>query len=147
MNSVTLKRSLFVGALLFVAQPGLAAAAPADVIFDVDAAGNSVTRTIANNSDAPIVCESLLLPGNSSTPADPASHLMTVEILAGNTGTDTRTIPNGTYDVLWGCVSNESGPEEYWGNVEAAPGDPTGPPIRLTVPPTMCFFGSACLPG
>ncbi|WP_238422550.1 hypothetical protein [Gordonia sp. 'Campus'] len=135
-----------------------ASAAPTDVTASPTVSGNTVSLTVTNNAAKRIGCEifgvragdapsqvvfgyqtpeelgALISPGSSKS--------VPLRISQGTppAPTGSTTIPDGTYDVYWGCTTITLPPgtranEQFWGtNPPLTAMTPTADPIRVTVP-------------
>ncbi len=155
-------------------------AAPADVTTVSAVSGNIATATITNRSAAVIGCKLFGLPSGSVAdresrppfgyvnPVDPSALILpgttrtvTLEVFTEDGPNGSTALPDGVYDLYWGCttVPNVDGVEQ-WGTLAPAGGVPTAVTSRLVVPgdapeasvpappalvPESCYDAS-CLP-
>ncbi len=136
-----------------------ASAAPADVTVSPSLAGNTITLKVSNNANKRIGCEIFGVKANTSPAASGvvfgyqtpeelgalispgASKNVPMRATAGTppTLTGSTTIPDGTYDIYWGCATITLPPgsarEQFWGtNPPLTNMTPTAAPIRVSVP-------------
>lgn len=137
----------------------VATAAPSDVTATPSVSGNNVTLTVTNNAAKRIGCEIVGVPAGGAptnvvfgyqTPEElgalispGSSKSLPLRISQGTppTPSGTTTIPDGTYDIYWGCTTITLPPgtgaaEEFWGTNPPVTGTtPTvAAPLRVTVP-------------
>ncbi|MCR5979623.1 hypothetical protein GDN83_18080 [Gordonia jinghuaiqii] len=136
-----------------------ASAAPNDVTATPSVSGNTITLTVQNNAAKRIGCEVVGVPAGGS-PSNVAFGYQTPEQLGAlispgsskalpmrlsegtpPTPTGSTTLPDGTYDIYWGCTTITLPPgtgaaEQFWGTnpplTEMTPTD--AEPIRVTLP-------------
>lgn len=134
--------------------PTLANAAPNDVTTTAAVSGNTSTVTITNQSRAVIGCKLFGLPAGSVADSDsrpPFGYVNPVDVGALILPGDTRTVtlevftddgpngstalPDGIYDLYWGCttVPNVDGVEQ-WGTLAPTGAVSTAAPSRLVLP-------------
>lgn len=164
--------------------PAFANAAPSDVSISPTVDGSNATVTITNGSGSMIGCNLYGLPADSAVTADtkPVFGYTNPETLSAviqpgatktvplklftETGPDgSATLPDGTYDLFWGCSEVPLGEgAEQWGtptpvgpNATAEPSRlvlpgtapstaPTVEPVAPVEPPAQTCFGEICLP-
>lgn len=164
-------------ALLF---PAVANAAPDDVTIMPAVSGHTATVTIVNGSKALIGCKLFGLPAGSvadsesrppfgyTNPVDPsalippgATKTVTLEVFTEDGPNGSIALPDGNYDLYWGCttVPNLDGVEQ-WGTLAPAggvstaetsplvlPGETSSPPIEVErAPSTFPCYDASCLP-
>ncbi|WP_307796724.1 hypothetical protein [Williamsia soli] len=129
-------------------------AAPGDVTTVSAVSGNIATATITNRSTAVIGCKLFGLPAGSVAdsgsrppfgyvnPVDPGALILpgttrtvTLEVFTEDGPNGSTALPEGVYDLYWGCttVPNVDGVEQ-WGTLAPAGGVPTAVTSRLVVP-------------
>ncbi|MAU81276.1 MAG: hypothetical protein CME34_05290 [Gordonia sp.] len=138
-----------------------ASAAPADVTATPTVNGNTVSLTVQNDSAKRVGCEIFGVPADTApsagqisfgyqtpeqlsaliTPGSSKKLPMRVPVSDPPRPTGSTTIPDGNYDIYWGCRTITIPPvdaaaEEYWGTTPPLPaGAATGDaPIRVEVP-------------
>ncbi|MDS1114019.1 hypothetical protein RD149_09575 [Gordonia westfalica] len=147
-------------ATLATALAPTASAAPADVIVSPSVAGNAITLKVSNNAAKRIGCEIFGVKADTSPTASGVvfgyqtpeqlgalispgtSKNVPMRVTAGTPPkpTGSTTIPDGTYDIYWGCATITLPPgtarEQFWGtNPPLTNMTPTaGAPIRVSVP-------------
>lgn len=136
-----------------------ASAAPADVTVSPTVSGNTITLKVSNKANKRIGCEIFGVKANTppaasavafgyQTPEELGALIspgtskdVPMRVTAGSPPkpTGSTTIPNGTYDIYWGCATITLPPgsarEQFWGtNPPLTDMTPTsGAPVRVTV--------------
>ncbi|MDL9945104.1 hypothetical protein QSJ19_05775 [Gordonia sp. ABSL11-1] len=150
-------------AILAAAMAPTASAAPADVTATSSVSGSVITLTVKNSAAKRIGCEIFGVPADAKPSADQVKfgyqtpEELSALIVPGSTknlemrlsvGTPPRpagstTIPDGSYDVYWGCGTISLPPgdpaaEEYWGTNPPLGNKPATAttPLRVDVPGT-----------
>ncbi|WP_232716308.1 hypothetical protein [Gordonia metallireducens] len=136
-----------------------ASATPGDVTVSPSVSGNTITLAVTNNANKRIGCEIFGVKANTAPAASAVafgyqtpeelgalispgtSKNVPMRVTAGNPPKPTgpTTIPNGTYDIYWGCATITLPPgsvrEQFWStNPPLTNMTPTaGAPVRVTV--------------
>ncbi|WP_055475564.1 hypothetical protein [Gordonia sp. HS-NH1] len=159
VRKVTAGLAVCAAAAIGAAHTPDAAAAPTDVTATASAAGNTVTLTVTNKAAKRIGCEIVGVPAGGAptnvvfgyqtpeelgaliTPGSSKSLPLRISQGTPPAPTGSTTIPDGTYDIYWGCTTITLPPgtgatEEFWGTNPPLTGmTPTvAAPIRVTVP-------------
>lgn len=159
VRKVTAGLAVCAAAAFGAAQAPDAEAAPTDVTATASVSGSTVTLTVTNNASKRIGCEIVGVPAGGpptnvvfgyQTPEElgalitaGSSKSLPLRISQGTppAPTGTTTIPDGAYDIYWGCTTITLPPgtgaaEEFWGtNPPVTGATPTvAEPLRVTVP-------------
>lgn len=159
VRKVTAGLAVCAAAAFGAAQAPDAEAAPTDVTATASVSGSTVTLTVTNNASKRIGCEIVGVPaggpptnvvfgyqtpeelGALITPGSSKSLPLRVSQGTPPAPTGTTTIPDGAYDIYWGCTTITLPPgtgaaEEFWGTNPPLTGmTPTvAEPLRVTVP-------------
>lgn len=159
LRTLTAGTAFIAAAAFATALAPVATAAPADVTVSPSVSGNTITLNVVNKANKRIGCEIFGVAANTppaasgvafgyQTPEElgalispGTSKNVTMQVATGTPPkpTGSSTIPNGTYDIYWGCATITLPPgsarEEFWGtNPPLTDITPTaGAPIRVTV--------------
>lgn len=133
-----------------------ATAAPSDVTLTPVVDGNTVSASIANNSPHRVACEIFGVPAGGSPSGQVvfgyvspeslgeliprgATQAVDLRLSEGDSPTGPTAIPNGSYDLYWGCTSVLIGVDgvsfgEQWGTAPPVGATPTvSAPVRVNV--------------
>ncbi|MDJ0006536.1 hypothetical protein [Gordonia alkanivorans] len=154
MRTRLILSSIAAATLAMLTVPAVASAAPNDVYISATAGGSTVTVTVHNNSGAPLNCGIFGTKSGWNPEVEPSFVFSkgmgnTLEeggapdlfpVAAGDTAVPFRGVPDGTYNVDWGCYSTTG--LGTWGTKAAVSSGATTEPTPVTVQSPPPLFGS-----
>ncbi|AOE44055.1 hypothetical protein SEA_BLINO_39 [Gordonia phage Blino] len=154
MRTRLILSSIAAATLALLTVPAVVSAAPNDVYISASSAGSTVTVTLHNNSGAQIDCGIFGTRTDWNPEVDPSFVFSKgmgnaleeggspdfFPVSTGDTEVRFPRVPDGTYNVDWGCYSSNGG--RAWGTPYAFSTSATTGPTPVTVQSPPPLFGS-----